>query len=304
MGTNERRYTLSCRVDSYRSGWSVVEFLTHRFRYHPAERWTARVLDGRVAVNGLVVPPDHPVDRDDVVTYSFYHSEPEVDTGYEILHEDESLLAVAKSGNLPVHAGGVYISNTLITLLRKRFGSRVSLAHRLDRETSGVVLLTRDRAAARELSQQFREGRVVKDYLAVVHGWVGPDSFTVDAPIGQGPAALTPKRCVDFDHGKPARTVFRVESRGGDLTVLEARPETGRTNQIRVHLAHIGHPLVGDKSYGDRDRDTRYADITRHALHCRSLAFEHPVTGHPLRIEAGVPGDLKRLQERVEGQSA
>jgi len=261
------------------------------------------------------------VARGDVIHYTIWHAEPPVDDDYAVLYEDDHLLAVAKSGNCPVHACGIYIVNTLIARLRRDFGPRVTLAHRLDRETSGVVMLAKNRLANRGLAGMFERGEVAKSYLAVVFGRVAVPDFVVDAPIGkvdarfQYPveyawgkehdlATYLPKRRVDPD-GKPARTRVEVIGHRADFTTLRLTPEQGRTNQIRVHLAHIGHPLVGDKIYGlagdVRDEQVRQGMtdrvrealvLERHALHGERLAFTHPVTGEPLAISAPVPDDL------------
>jgi 23S rRNA pseudouridine1911/1915/1917 synthase len=318
MHTEKDKITLDCRVDSYRSGWTVVEFLSHRFRYHPPERWTHRVDDGRVTVNGSRVGADHHVNHNDVVSYTIIHNEPEVDFRHDIVFEDNDMMAVSKSGNLPVHACGVYIRNTLITHLRNRYGNHISLGHRLDRETSGLVLLSKNVPTARALSGMFARGEVEKSYIAVVHGHVDADAFEVDAPIGKTediiPIAgdretmrgrrtdlrddfprLVPKRIVDFENGKPARTGFEVRRRAHGYTVLDAHPLSGRTNQIRVHLHHVGHPLVGDKVYRFASSSDNVPQMNRHALHCRSLRFAHPVTAAPMSLTADVPDDLKQF---------
>jgi 23S rRNA pseudouridine1911/1915/1917 synthase len=246
-----------------------------------------------------------------------------VDYAYDVLYEDESLLAVSKSGNIPVHACGVFITHTLIARLREDFGRTLNLAHRLDRETSGVVLLCKDRHTNRTAAEMFRLGKVAKSYLVVVYGQVPGDAFEIDAPIGkidqryQYPdeyaygkahdlATYLPKRRVDFENGKPARTAFEVRRRSEEYTVLCAVPQTGRTNQIRVHLSHTGFPIVGDKIYalegelrdeclkkGLTRRVKEALVLERHALHCESLRFEHPVTGKSLRIDAPPPADLR-----------
>jgi 23S rRNA pseudouridine1911/1915/1917 synthase len=320
----KQRLTLTCHVDSYRSGWTIVDFLAHRFPYHTAEGWTKRVEDEWVRVNGAVVGTAHAVRKDDAVQYTILHSEPPVDDCYQVLFEDEHYLAVAKSGNIPVHACGIYIVNTLIARLRNDYGARVNLAHRLDRETSGVVMVAKHRDANRRLAGMFERGDVEKRYLAVVYNRVERGDFVIDAPIGKvdarhqypveyeygkahNRATYLPKRVVD-PGGKPARTRVEVAGYSGDFTSLRVTPEQGRTNQIRVHLAHAGHPIVGDKIYaltGDlRDevlRDGLTARvrealvIDRHALHCESLSFTHPLTAQPLTISAPVPDDLARL---------
>ncbi|MFQ5512300.1 MAG: RluA family pseudouridine synthase [Candidatus Krumholzibacteriia bacterium] len=313
MAGKKQEITLNCRVDPYRAGWTVLGYLAHRFRYHPPERWRGRIEEGRVLLNGLPAAPGRVVQAGDLVSYTIFHEEPEVDFHYDVIYEDEHLLAVSKSGNLPVHASGVFIRNTLIATLKNHYGDHVNLAHRLDRETSGVVLLTKTRAAARHVSPMFSDGRVRKYYLAVVHGHPERAEFEVDAPIGKSGrlVAIDParesmrgagsdlkadlpshvrRRCVDFEMGKAAKTRFRLEGQRGGFAVLHAEPLSGRTNQIRVHLEHIGHPIVGDKVYGDRERDRRFPALARQALHCRSLEFEYPM-GSP-RGERPVPRDL------------
>lgn len=327
MATKEKKeLTLTCEVDNYRSGWTVVDFLAHRFKYHTAESWEVRVRDARVRVNGAAVTPDHVVRRDDAVQYTIMHYEPPVDARYDVLYEDDHILAVSKSGNIPVHACGVYITHTLIATLKEDFGASLNLGHRLDRETSGVVVLSKHKEANRELAGMFARGEVDKRYLAVVLGHVREDIFVVDAPIGkidiryQYPdeyahgkendlATYLPKRVVDPD-GKRARTRFEVLRRGAlddgtEYTCLYCYPEEGRTNQIRVHLDHAGHPLVGDKTYaltgevrneqirdGITPRVQEALILDRHALHCERLVLAHPVTGASVTLTAPVPDDL------------
>ncbi len=327
MCADKQKITLTCEVDSYRSGWTIVRFLSHRFKYHTPDRWTTRVNDRWVLVDGAAVSPDHIVEKGDVVTYTILHTEPEVDFRYDVIYEDDHLLAISKSGNIPVHACGVYIRNTLIGNLKNIYGKNLNLAHRLDRETSGLTLLTKDPEAARVLGKMFAEGQVGKMYAAVVHGCVREQSLDVDAPIGKALELLTdrpggrlesdlaedlpryvPRRRVDFEHGKPAITRFEVERHIGGCTLVRAVPLSGRTNQIRVHLDFIGHPIVGDKVYkpqsmadeGVREEGaTSYPLIDRHALHCRELRFAHPVTGRSLDLVAPYPNDFTRLIEML-----
>ena len=312
MNDDYQHITLSCRVDTYRSGWTVLDFLLHRFTYHARGRWVERIDDGRVRVNDSKTNAERVVCEGDTISYTFFHNEPTVDASYDIVYEDDGLLVVSKSGNLPVHASGLYICNTLIALLKNRYGDHLNLAHRLDRETSGLVVLSKDKNSARRLAELFFNGKVKKSYFAVVHGRVETSEFEVDAPIGK---KVTPQRSdtfekddsdlavdlprhvmrryIDTKNGKPARTRFRTLRYGKGYTALHAEPLSGRTNQIRVHLHHIGHPIIGDKVYGDTALDGGLPSITRQALHCHTLEFAHPMSGKPLRVEAPLARDLR-----------
>jgi len=299
-----RRYDLACTVDAYRDGWELARFLSHRFRYHPPGIWRERIAGGDVRINGRVAGPDDAVAKGDRIQYSIVHAEPPVDFSYEVLREDDHILAVSKSGNLPVHAGGKYIRNTLITTLRERWGDELRPAHRLDRETSGVVVLAKSREAARRLERAFRERRVEKEYVAILRGEIRR-GFVVDAPIARSETG-PPWRRVEEAGGQPAVTRFEVVAVDGGLTRVRAVPETGRTNQIRVHAAWSGHPVLGDKIYGvpadvavefvERGETARVmaaAGASRHLLHCRALAFPHPADGRRVEIEAPVPADIR-----------
>ena len=308
-----RRYDLSCTVDPYRDGWTLHAFLAGRFRYHSPSLWTERIAEGIVRVNGEPAPAGRIVHARDRIDYFVWHEEPPVDSRYVVLHEDDHVLAVAKSGNLPVHAGGKYIRHTLIATLRETWGKELRPAHRLDRETSGVVLLAKTREAARALEREFHARRVEKSYVAIVRGVIAED-VTVDAPIGREDAkGVSSFRRVDPIDGKPSRTRFvRVAVRGGApdaaggaVSLVLAAPESGRTNQIRVHAAHLGHPVLGDKIYGiPRPLADRFvlggetpevlaaAGAPRHLLHCGRLALRHPDGRGALEVVAPLPADF------------
>jgi RluA family pseudouridine synthase len=307
-------YHLTCQVDPYRDGWTLERFLSHRFRYHPAPIWRERMAAGDVRLNGVTAGPDALVRKGDRIEYTVVHAEPAVDFRYSVLHDDEHVLAVAKSGNLPVHAGGKYIRNTLIARLREDFGEGLRPAHRLDRETSGVIVLARSRRAAAAFERQFRGRRVEKRYLAVVRG-TAPEELTVDAAIVRREPAEPPyfrAAVAPGDGGKAAVTRFRRLRLGRAaapphvaLSLVEAVPESGRTNQIRVHAAHAGFPILGDKVYGVPEAIARafvasgpteeieaIAGAPRHLLHCAELVLAHPETGAPLRLSAPPPDDF------------
>ncbi len=311
---------LSCVVDPFRSGWTLGDFLAHRFRYHPPHIWRERIAAGAVRVGDAPATVATPVHAGDRITYTLVHEEPPVDFAFSILHEDADCLAVAKSGNIPMHTGGRYIRNTLIAHLRNVHSPELVLTHRLDRETSGVVLLAKHKDAARHFEREFHGGRVRKTYLAVLRG-AAPDAFIVDAPIGRAPATDPdpPRwRVVEPPEGKASVTRFRrlavgraVAGQSGDapahhsVSLVEAVPLSGRTNQIRIHAAHAGHPVLGDKVHGvtpslarsffERgpfDELVAAAGAPRHLLHAAALAVAHPSGSGVLELSAPTPPDF------------
>jgi 23S rRNA pseudouridine1911/1915/1917 synthase len=212
---------------------------------------------------------------------------------FEIIHEDADLLVANKPAGLVCHPtkGGAYSS--LISRVRLHLGPvmQAHMINRLDRETSGVVVVAKSEAAARELGKVWEGRRVRKEYWAIVHGRVSEDNGTVEAPLGRDEAsAVAIKDCARAD-GAPSRTDFEVERRfaraEGEFTWLKVTPHTGRKHQIRIHLAHVGHPVVGDKLYGGdedlylalvQDRLTeahrKRLILPHHALHAREVKFE------------------------------
>jgi 23S rRNA pseudouridine1911/1915/1917 synthase len=299
-------YRFESKVDPFHNGWTLADYLTHRFRYHPRDMWLSRLATGNIRLNGRVAGGEEIVRTGDTVGYQIDIIEPPVDFSYQIIYSDDDILVVSKSGNIPVHASGRYIRHTLVARLREDLGEPVNLAHRLDRETSGLVLLTRNAEAARALGEAFREGRIHKSYLAIVRGGPGEDGFVIDLPLRKiGKRHPIPRMVVDRRAGKQARTAVRVMERLRDVTLVEANPLTGRTNQIRAHLEAVGTPIVGDKSYGlparllramiadpEDPEVLRHLILPRHALHHARMSFDHPRTGQSLSLDAPPPSDL------------
>jgi len=291
----------------------ILEFLCTRFRYLPRETWIKRLATGRILLNGRVPTADEVVHRGDVVEYTIDVIEPKVDFSYEVLHSDDDILVVSKSGNIPVHASGRYIRNTLIARLRNDTDQKVALAHRIDRETSGIVVLTRNRRAARALGDAFARGLVDKTYVGVVRGDPAWTALQIDTPLGRiGKLHPVPRSVVDRKTGKSAVTRVAVVERFGPATLVEARPLTGRTHQIRAHLESVGHPIVGDKIYGvpaallreitehpSSVRSRAHLALPRHALHHARVAFPRPGTGARIAIECPLPSDIRAFIDRA-----
>ncbi len=211
----------------------------------------------------------------------------------DVVHEDEDVLVVAKPAGLVVHPGSGNWAGTMLNALLHRVPAlkslpRAGIVHRLDKETSGLLVVAKNEAAMQDLVRQLQARTVKRTYLAIARGAV-PAEGTVDAPIGRHPAQRT--RMAVVRGGKPALTHYRVRERFPAHALLECDLETGRTHQIRVHLASIGHPLEGDPVYGGRGARR----LPRQALHAWKLAFVHPRTGKMLRFTAPPPADFEAL---------
>lgn len=243
----------------------------------------------------------------------------------DILYEDEYFLAVNKPAGMVVHPSFGHASGTLVNAVLgymerrgSRFqvpgsekldtdeagrsedqlaGMRPGIVHRLDKGTTGVILVARDMAAQERLSGLFKDRKVRKTYRAVIEGYPGRDSWKVDGNIGRHPVERK-KMAVLKSGGRQARTSFRVLERLAGFTYVEAYPETGRTHQIRVHLNHAGCPVVGDETYGRKAKNL----APRPLLHAYRIEFVHPVTGAAVVIEAPVPGDMRDFVEKHHGQ--
>jgi len=252
----------------------------------------------------------------------------------EVLYEDEAMLVLNKQPNIIVHPARSHNSGTLLNALVYYFehsnGSggglsavgkefaRPGVVHRLDRDTSGVMVIAKDESAHWKLGRQFEKRTTNKRYLAIVHGLIEAEADVIDVPLGPSPSkakGMREKQVVRHDElGKPAVTVYRVRQRfhgsrtSGAFTLVELELKTGRTHQIRVHLSHLGYPIVGDDMYGgcvrvtrgeiqpDAPKDQRSEVIVeRQALHAALLGFTHPTTQQPVEFTAPLPADLREF---------
>jgi 23S rRNA pseudouridine1911/1915/1917 synthase len=308
----------SCTVGTGGAGVRLDAFLARTFPYRSRTSWAALIRRGRVRLNDAVARPARSLHLRDRIAYlPDPRPEPRVSCSFRVLYEDEEILAVRKPANLPVHPSGRYYRNTLLLLLLEKRGESLDktdlrIVHRLDRETSGLILFGKSKEAAASLSMQFESREVRKKYLAIVHGRPQRERFLIDAPIGRSESSPIRKAMSVRGDGRPARTSVRVLRRGPEHALLAAQPHTGRLHQIRVHLNSIGHPIVGDKVYGldphlflrfvggklsrgDRERLL----WRRQALHAWKLSFRHPRDGRPMTIRASAGGGWRRLMQRV-----
>jgi UPF0176 protein len=276
-------------------GGTLLEALCCIVKHLPAAYWEQE------CARGLVTTTKHePVVADQIVRAGerFLHkfpnvTEPDVNGRVEILHEDEAIIVLNKPAPLPMHAGGRFYRNTLQHILNEVYHpQKPHPAHRLDANTTGIVLVTRTRHFAGKVQPQFAKGEVEKLYLVRVQGVPKDDVFSCDAPISAESGALG-SRTVDKENGLEARTEFAVRERRADgTTLLEAKPLTGRTNQIRIHCAHLGFPVCGDTAYlaGNRlgTTQTLRVDDPPLCLHAWKLAFRHPLTKQRVEFVAPV----------------
>ena len=264
-----------------------------------AARW---VRDGKVSVNGAVaMKPAQRLFHGDAVAVEL-PPQPDAppilpqELPLTVVYEDAHLLALAKPAGLVVHPTWGHRDGTLLNALlwhaRDWDTAHPRLVHRLDKDTSGILVVTKTRAAHAAIARAFQRRQVTKEYLAVVHGHPPAGHGRIDLPIARDPH--DPKRRITTDSaGRAAVTEFEVLSTSNDraFSLLRCRPTTGRTHQIRVHLFAIGLPIVGDPLYGPADRSL----LSRQALHAARLTFTHPATSQRLSLSAPLPSDLRTL---------
>jgi 23S rRNA pseudouridine955/2504/2580 synthase len=282
------------RLDSYCAG---------RFTYLTNDQWRQEILAGKLSLADVVVTdPTMMLRGGEILAWDGSGIvEPEVDDRITILYTDEWFIAVNKTGNLPVHPSGRYFNNTLVTLLEDRCGRKVYPVHRIDRETSGVMLLAFDGKSAGALSESLAKGS--KEYLALVHGNFPDKERVVDLPLGRDRESAVSKKQKAWSGGtQKALTRFRKILTAHDISLVRCFPETGRLHQIRAHLLAAGYPIVGDKLYG-RDETVFLTFIRqgltpeleerlvlpRSALHAARLVFLHPQTKKEMVIRAPLP---------------
>jgi 23S rRNA pseudouridine1911/1915/1917 synthase len=240
--------------------------------------------------------------------------EPEISGVPEILYEDESILVADKPAGLLVHPTHSCLKNNLIHLLRReRPGMPLALAHRLDRDTSGVILLTKTQPVARAIARMFEKREVEKSYVAVVLGRMALREGSIDAPLGVSQRLqVIFRRAVDGRGAQAATTDFKVLASADAVSLVLLRPRTGRRHQIRAHLAAVGHPIAGDRLYALSDRDYlkhlrgrlgeeagRSILADRQLLHAFRLRFTHPAIGEIREFESPLPADMLGFLETV-----
>ena len=287
--------------ESDRAGERLDKFLADRNPNLSRSRIKRLISEGMVSVDGaprnagfrlragqsvLMKLPDEPAPA-----YMMPQNIP-----LSIVHEDDDLLVVDKPAGMPVHPGVGHPDSTLVNALLGMYpaigavggAARPGLVHRLDKDTSGLIVVSRNDRAHESLTAQFKQRTVAKLYLALVVGALAPPEAVIEAPIGRDPNDR--KKMAIVENGRQSTTQYKTVANFRGCAYAEALPKTGRTHQIRVHFASIGHPVVSDTLYGRPD-----PRLERHFLHAARLDFDHPVTGERVAFESPLPDDLQSL---------
>jgi 23S rRNA pseudouridine955/2504/2580 synthase len=309
------------RIDSDHAGVRLDKVLRQRFAGIPVSHLFKMIRTKKVRVNGKRASVDQAMAVGDVVTLRGTEEQllgpprdgprppvPVDPSRLELLFEDDWMMAVNKPSGMAVHTGSGITGGTLVDYVRAHLGARAvrngfaaSPAHRLDRDTSGVILVAVRRPAMVHFTEVFTEGRAVKRYLTLVKGRMPRPSGRIDTPLSEHQQTATSKarRGVNM---QDAVTRWQVVRQGGDAALLACTIETGRTHQIRRHLASVGHPVAGDRKYGDfafnRDARARWG-CKRLFLHAGSIEFPHPEDGRRVRLEAPLPAELREVLTRA-----
>lgn len=281
------------------------------------------MIDGQVLLNGAVCDsPAQKLKADDVIQISVPEAVDDTpiaeDIPLDIVYEDDALIVINKPVGLVVHAGAGHHDGTLVNALLHHCGDTLSgiggvkrpgIVHRLDKDTSGLMLVAKTDKAHKELSAQLADRTLHRRYKALVWGAPVPIKGVVDAPIGRHPSHRQ-KMSIIHRNGREARTQYMLVEQWGPVSMVECTLETGRTHQVRVHMAHIGHPLLGDPLYGlARNGQTsrlkkgglaeelwdQVIDFPRQALHAAEIAFIHPLTDEEMWFESDLPDDMQAL---------
>lgn len=286
-------------VEHQNAGQRLDRFLAQALPAFSRSRLQSLIRDSSVTVNGNAARPRDLVRDGDVIELrepkiAKIESEPEP-MDLEILFEDDDLLVLNKRAGLVVHPGAGHQQHTLVNALLAHCKNlsgiggkeRPGIVHRLDKETSGALVVAKNDAAHRDLSKQFADRTTGKVYLALVAGTPRKSVGTIDAPIVRHPVHRQ-RMSIAKRAGRSARTEYRVLRSSADRSLLECTIQSGRTHQIRVHLHHLGHPVLGDKVYGGK----RAGIFARQMLHAWKLSFRHPRTAEPLTFTAPIPSDF------------
>ena len=309
-------------ADKGQSPLRVDKFLMNKVENATRNRIQKSAKEGNIFVNDNVVKSNYKVKAHDVITVRFEHPPYEMlltpeDLPIDILYEDDALLVVNKAAGMVVHPGHGNYSGTLINALAFHFDNlpnnssdRPGLVHRIDKDTTGLLVVAKTEEAMAHLSKQFFNKTTEREYVAIAWGTMQEEHGTIEGHIGRHPKNRLQNTVYldqdDLDKGKPAVTHYKVLEHLGYVTLVSCKLETGRTHQIRVHMKHIGHTLFNDQRYGGNailkgttfSKYKQFVDncfkvLPRQALHAKTLGFMHPTTNEFMRFEAPIPEDME-----------
>lgn len=303
-------------VEKKDHNYRIDQYLSRRFNYHSRKEWQELISQGIILIEGVTCKASKMVKTGDIVEFIIDdYKEPEASTNYEIIYEDDYMLAINKPPNSICHPVGPYFKNTLSFKIAEDKGNLVHLINRLDRETTGIVLFGKDPKTAKYLTSLFFTKHIYKEYVVVVHGRFPGKLYAKGYLLQDNKSLIRKKRkfvknieeaeIVDYE---TAETSFELIKLKNNLSLVKVMPKTGRLHQIRATLCSLGHPVVGDKMYGlDETIYLRFIDhkmteedkklliLNHQALHAKKIIFIHPKTQQNLIIEVVIPAEITDL---------
>ncbi len=288
-----RGYAYTTIISSKYQAQTLLFHLANLYRHSCSQAWQQKLNSGEVTLNGVTATGSESVTSGQTLVWNRPPwIEPDAPQHFEILVEDPQLLAVNKPSGLPTLPGGGFMENTLLRLVQKRIPN-ANPVHRLGRATSGIVLFAKTPEAASNLFTNWNTPKIQKIYRALAQNTAQHDTYEILTPIGLVPHPLIGSVWAANPSGKPSKSLARVLSRASGATIFEVSLHSGRPHQIRIHLASIGHPLVGDPLYGVTGQPLEnlpgLPGDGGYFLHAQYLKFNHPVTGEPIDLEAPLP---------------
>ncbi|MDD5237670.1 MAG: RluA family pseudouridine synthase [Candidatus Omnitrophica bacterium] len=287
------------RLDSYLSDFSKEKKLGLS-----RESLKKLILQGGVLLNNGLIKPHYKLKSDDEIRINIEDKKTETpeaeDISLDVVYEDRDLAVINKPSGLVVHPAPGNYEHTLVNALLHRFEDlssvnpkRPGIVHRLDKETSGLLVIAKNNFAHLALAEQFAKHTIKRKYIALVKGKMEFDENVIEAPIGRHPLKRKSMSVGFGSKTKYAKTYYRTLKRTDEFSLLELEPFTGRTHQLRVHLAFLGHPILGDNKYGRKD------EFSRLALHAQKIAFLHPATGKLLEFSSELPGEFREFLNKT-----
>ena len=295
-----RGYVYTTIISSKYHGQTLLSHLASLYPHSTLQAWQEKLNNGEVTLNGVIVTGSESITLGQTLVWNRPPwIEPDSPQKFEVLFEDPHLLAINKPNGLPTLPGGGFLENTLLRLVQKQIPD-ANPVHRLGRATTGIALFAKTRQAASNLFANWNTPKIQKIYRALAQNLARHDAYEIRAPIGLVPHPLIGSVWAANPSGKPSKSVATVISRDSSITTFEVSLHSGRPHQIRIHLAWIGHPLVGDPLYGSTGQPLEELPGVPgdggYFLHAQYLKFHHPITGERMNLEAALPSGFSLHQ--------